>query len=180
MFRSIEITWRDLFETVVDGVDASTDRFPLRRGSVSRALKQNTVSSDNDSRASEYVGLGVLVAVCLLFLLNLCLCAYKVMQGEEMAQQSRNQARSRLRPLRNPSIPVIFVNPGGSVRIGSKLKRSGSEPLDAIGEPSAPPLSARETYVFTEAAIDLERDSGSNVPQPQTTEAQTVRSDSVV
>jgi len=175
MIRPFEIKLKDLIGTLADGLDVSTDAFPVRHGSLSRALKQNSYGDDGSS-ASEYVGLGVLVAVCLLFMLNLCLCAYKVMQGEEMALQA--QTRPRLGPARNPTIPVIFVNPGGSVRIGSKLKRSGSEPLDANGEPSAPTLRPHESYLFSEVAIDLDKISVDQ--QQQTTEEATVRSDNLV
>lgn len=98
------------------------------------------------------VGLAVLLAVAVLFILNICLCVWKILHSEEInGHTGSNRSRNRLRR-GNPnsrSLPVIFVNPGGSVRIGKKSK-TGAEGSDGGRAESLPD----HYYYFDEVELD--------------------------
>eukprot|EP00210_Caulerpa_lentillifera_P001258 g1214.t1 len=124
------------------------------------------------------VGLTVLVAVALLFMLNICLCIWKILHSEDnnTGQTGSNRNRNGLRRtnLNTRSIPVVFVNPGGSVRIGKKSK-SAPDGSDPDGTESVPDTTDRY-YYFDEVELDnsgrfAEPSRQCSVELPQTSRA---------
>lgn len=95
------------------------------------------------------VGLAVLLAVAVLFILNICLCVWKILHSEENnGHTGSGWNRNRRANPNSRSLPVIFVNPGGSVRIGKKSK-TGAEGSDGGGAESLP-----DHYYFDEVEFD--------------------------
>lgn len=131
----------------------------------------------SESQESNLVGLAVLVAVAVLFLLNICLCVWKLLHIDDHGRnspssdgRSRNPEQGSIPNAR--SLPVIFVNPGGSLRVGQKSKHGtdGSE----IGRLQGLPDTADRYYYFDEVELgdfnsdDLDYSPTGPVDLPQT------------
>lgn len=130
----------------------------------------------SESQESNLVGLAVLVAVAVLFLLNICLCVWKLLHIDDQGRNSSTEGHSRIpERLAIPnarSLPVIFVNPGGSLRLGQKSKHGidGSE----ISRLQGLPDTADRYYYFDEVELedfnsdDLDYSPTGPVDLPQT------------
>eukprot|EP00210_Caulerpa_lentillifera_P008678 g8277.t1 len=121
-----------------------------------RNLLQNEYRNNrSESHEHNLVGLAVLVAVAVLFLLNICLCVWKLLPTDDN-ERNPSSGRNRHRLTRsNPnsrSLPVIFINPGGSLRIGQKSKH-GTESSEIERAHSLPDTTDRY-YYFDEVELE--------------------------
>lgn len=130
----------------------------------------------SESQENNLVGLAVLAAVAVLFLLNICLCVWKLLHIDDRGRNSASDGRSRI-PEQGSipnarSLPVIFVNPGGSLRVGQTSKH-GMDGSD-IGRLQGLPDTADRYYYFDEVELadfnpdDLDYSPTGPVDLPQT------------
>lgn len=131
----------------------------LRQGSQGETREQTQTES--------LIALIVIISVALLFLFKICVCMIRVSRAEREAEAAgggSNQARGRRLP--PPPLPVLFVNPGGSVRIGKKIKRPNDESVSPLHEDQTPVTN--HLYLFGEAEIFDASSRTSSAPESMT------------
>eukprot|EP00210_Caulerpa_lentillifera_P008710 g8308.t1 len=132
-----------------------------------KLLKQGSQGETTEQTQTEsLVALIVIVSVALLFLFKICICMIRVSRAEreaEVAASGSSQLRGRRLP--PPPLPVLFVNPGGSVRIGKKLKRYNDDCVSPLHEEQ--PCETNQLYLFGEAEIIDTSSHNSNSPSSE-------------